>query len=369
MTIEFLRPDGTPEPVPEELLDVGPPRRPRRRMLVAVVVAGTVLLVAGILASVLRGGGHAAHPGAQLTHPEFVTGPAVVVTPGLSVSVDIPSSAPAVEVDGTVVAAAGGRLWWQLLDGTLSSSSDIDEADGYSLVADPAQHRVWALLNRSRPEIVVASSTGPARQFTFDMPGLAGAAVLDGQLYVTTDTGVSGVDTAGFGYSTRATPVRGGWGIAADPSRHRLLLMDSTGGQATLRAQRPTDARPEAQAALPIGKGSVVVVGGDIWAAGYGTDGAVLARLDPASLRVVAVSPAADELGPGAEVVGVGRHVLLVRSGGGGDGLWCVDARSGAIDEKWSSVPGAVAAGPDGGYELTGTRDAPKLLTGGRCPG
>lgn len=338
----------------------------RQPIAVSALVLLVALVVAGVLASVLRGGG--SKPAAAPTHPAIIS----VAEQPPPTAIDIPSESPAVELDGQLTTVFAGRLWWTSLDGVSSGASSIDASDGYLLVPDLAQHRVWVLLpGMTQAEIVAVSTRDSRRQFAFDFsPGLSGGAILDGRLYASSTHGVSAVQSSGFGYSTQITPLRGNWSMAADPSRHRLLLTDLSGATASVRAQRPTDPHPEAQATLPFGKGWVVVTGGgQIWAAGYGNHGAVLARLDPTTLRVVAQSPAAAQLGPGAIVVGTGRESLLVRSGAGGDGLWCVDARTGAVDEAWTAAPGAIAIGPDGGYEFASTGEPPRLLTGGRCPG
>jgi hypothetical protein len=69
----------------------------------------------------------------------------------------------------------------------------------------------------------------------------------------------------------------------------------------------------------------------------------VLQQLDPDTLRPVAASPLAGELGPGALVVAAGTRSLWVRSGGGGDSLWCLDPASGASLQRWS-IGGRVAS-------------------------
>jgi hypothetical protein len=228
---------------------------------------------------------------------------------------------------------------------------------------------VWVLLTGSASEVVLVDSDAtrsPAQQADFRISAqLAGGALLDGRFYVTTDRGVGSLNDQDGSVSW--TPVRGGWSVTADPTRHRLLLVDLDGDHASVRAQRPSDPRPEAQATLPFSKGWVVVAGDQIWAAGYGDHGAVLDRLDPKTLRVVARSPVAAQLGPGAIVVGAGLQALLVRSGSGGDGLWCVDAHTGGLAATWSSVPGGVALGLDGGYQIASTTGPPQLLTGNIC--
>jgi hypothetical protein len=117
---------------------------------------------------------------------------------------------------------------------------------------------------------------------------------------------------------------------------------------------------------LPVGKGSIALVGDAVWVGGYSDSSAKLVRLDLSSLRPVVVSPLSDEVGPGARVVASGNRDFWVREGGGGDSLWCVDAETGRSQQTWH-VAGAVASTRHGALVGSSLGAYPLLLSG--CTG
>ncbi|MDT4982892.1 MAG: hypothetical protein QOF95_382, partial [Pseudonocardiales bacterium] len=49
-------------------------------------------------------------------------------------------------------------------------------------------------------------------------------------------------------------------------------------------------------------------------------------------------------LGGSSWIEAAGDHDIWIRSGGDGDGLWCVDGRTGGILQYWPRVQGAVTS-------------------------
>lgn len=246
----------------------------------------------------------------------------------------------------------------------------------YLLVADAASRRIWVVQSLSRAVTVYEYDPASLVEISvIDIEGdVADAAVLLGDLYLSTDIGVmrfSGPSSGRF----NVTPVRGAQAVAADPSRRRLVLLDVNGRFPRVRAQRPAESEPIVDAKALFVKGGLAVVDGQIWAGGYGIDGAVLVRLDPRTLRPAAHSPLERRLGAGAQIVSAGIHDLLVRGGAGGDALWCVDARSGAAVQSWRHATGPVVLP----QELDDQREAraysvpagttPRVLPRGGCAG
>jgi hypothetical protein len=248
---------------------------------------------------------------------------------------------------------------------TAVAAATSGDGDDYQLLADAAQSRLW-LVRRQTPSVLIAAfdsrSLRPLGEVS--RPGRAtGAALLDGRLYVATDQGLITLSTP-LGGDLRSFASAQPQVIAADPSRHRLVVLtEGTPAKVTiLGVGQPS-------AAAPFGKGDLVVVDGQIWAGGYGSHGAVLVQLDPSTLRPGRHSPLESRLGPGAELVGAGAHDFLVRSGGGGDALWCVDAHSGVVVHSWSQLPGPVALSPYGVFSLADTASSPMRFDSGACVG
>ena len=357
-------------PDEDELLQLGARRGPTRSRVALLVVV--VLAAAGLIAWRLAGSS-SGHPVAtpSSSAPRFVPGPIVASLPPTQV-ITVPTGSPAVEVDGNVFAIFGGTMFTVRPDGSYLTDHAIDDAP-YQLIGDPARHRVWLVtLTPGDFDVRWVDSRRPAAQIGGEVPGLklSEAALLDGTLYgLGTDGVVYRLTAQNNGAGSESTLVRDAFGLTADPQRNRLLITGLRGAYATVRAQSPFAPKPAAIARLPFGKGEVVAAGPQIWAAGYGDHGAVLAQLDPGTLRVLRHSPVESKLGPGAQIAAVGRQVLFVRAGSGGTRLWCVDASTGTVLESWPDAAGAVATGPDGAYLLQAAGMPPELLTGGLCVG
>lgn len=281
----------------------------------------------------------------------------------------VPDDASGVELDGQVFVVLTRMLLITGIDGRSALTVPLPHPDSaYDVLADPARHRVW-LVQRDPLRVDVYRSTGRLDR-SLEVGGTAdGVALLDGDLYVAGSAGVRRIALTGSGLHAAPAGVRPGELIIADAARHRLLFVDHAGAQTSVRAQLPQHARPDGRGGLPVNTTDLVAAGTQIWAAGYdATNAAVLERLDPGTLRPAVHSVLEHRL-PGVLVVAANARELLVRNVAGGEGLWCVDARSGVVDQSWPGLPGAVAVGPDGSYLIAATDQAPRRLTDAACPG
>ncbi|HEU5007228.1 MAG TPA: hypothetical protein VFT67_09660 [Jatrophihabitantaceae bacterium] len=222
----------------------------------------------------------------------------------------------------------------------------LGRAGSYHLVGDAAAHLVWLVAYGGSPTtlLAVGTDTMAVRARVTWPQTVNAAAALNGDLYIVTANAV--VDVSLDRPPVDVARLTGRYlSIAADEARYRLVLFDA----ASLHAVNydPTTRAVRSGPKLPFGKGDVLVDGdGDLWAGGYrftAGGGAVLVRLDPRTLRPVASSPLAGQLGPGALLVASGTSVIWVRSGAGGDELWCLDGRTGRVAQHWHAS-GAVTS-------------------------
>lgn len=246
-----------------------------------------------------------------------------------------------------------GRLAVSDLDGgddgrfAISSTALGGQVDStrLRLVLNPADGVLWA---------VPLGSTGSHLLEGFDPRMLRrvarvrlpypvdGAAVLDGRLYLTYGPELLRVSADRRRLDLAARLVGSGGPLVADPARHRLLYLDYY-NPLSVRSWSPARGSGPA-AALPLTRGQVAVVAATIWVGGFGTSGAVLARLDPRTLRPGRSVAVAANLAPGVLLAAAGDRSLFVRAGGGTDPLWCLDGRTGAVSVRWAYAPGVVAA-------------------------
>lgn len=93
---------------------------------------------------------------------------------------------------------------------------------------------------------------------------------------------------------------------------------------------------------------------------------AALLHVSGAPPTPVDVSPLEGTLGAAALIVASGQRVFWVRSGSGGDDLWCVNAATGRVAQHWN-LTGAVASTAGTAVIATGTGAAALHLSG--CAG
>lgn len=347
---------------PAELLDTRPPR-PGRRILALLLGA---VVVAGLIALAVHRS-HTAHPrptasaAPRPSPPSVSESPVTVLTAGPVVATAVGDSAYAV-VGGAVEAIdlnTGATTVWRAGG---ESNPDVD----YRVLADPQHQRLWVVRSGTgRVEISWFDTTDAAQAGVHVASGsVTGAAVLDGRLYVSTTAGLITLSQTEEIPGPPRLPARPAQVLAADPDRHRLLLAHFVGRRSQLTAARPGDAAPSVRAGADLGKGSLAVVHGRVWLAGFGEHGAVLEQLDPRTLRLSAIDPLAARLGPGAEIEqSAGRH-LLVRGGGGDTRLWCLDAVTGAVAGEWGRVAGTPVLAEGGVYVLGAGRPLQHLAAG-----
>lgn len=214
---------------------------------------------------------------------------------------------------------------------------------------------LWALAPGLRlysidPHTLTAQFLGRPRQ------GMSDAAAMDGHVFLTTNAGVYQEKPGADGALTATLVARGGRSMAADPSRHRLLILDHDDGWA-VHAYVPPTAAVTARAALPFDARSIAVADGAIWVTGVSTGAgahAVLARLDPATLTVDGHSDLGGALGSVPTIVAAGKS-MWVRQAGDDEQLWCVTPGAGTVAQHWSTLPGLVAAA--GGHAFVADGD------------
>jgi hypothetical protein len=345
--IVFVEPDAE-EPSADEVLDVGSPRTLSRRFGVLALV---VVAAAGIAAAVINEDDPKAPAALTRTaSPSTSSSPA----PGQ----DLISGTPK-PVDALI--PAPGRLGFYGLSNERLVAFDLNGArratsapvrsvptDGpeVTLAFDAVNSLVWVI--PVGDDVVGTLEAYDASNLRLavrlQLPDVVDhAAALDGQLYLMTRSGRllrTQPDGRSLETVTRMSDSVGA--MAADPQRHRLLLLIYD-RHVLLRSWVPSGA-PAVSAHLPFGKGDVAVVDGTIWVGGFGKHGAVLAKADPRTLRGARSVPVAAQLGPGALLAGSGEGILFVRSGGQDAPLWCLNAANGVVEERWSGLPGIVAS-------------------------
>lgn len=367
---------GEPEPDrPDDELPTNGPI-PRRIWLIGGVVLA--LLVAGVAITHLGRHGHP--PQAGPAHPAAVSprAPSSVATVGRPAAGGRREQAPATVATPLDVAATPTGAWvlmrtaLQAVDGTRVIRSvpvsGLDEPDSFpQLAVDDQARRLWIVLEGGRDSRMIefdARTLRRLRDVRWDQPVQSAAAYL-GHLYVSTDRGVADL-APGAAAPNFIGGLYGAVGpIAVDPTRHRLVMLD-LGYPTDIWTYRPNHAPVEASQPLALGQPTVAVADGAIWVGGFAVSGAaVLERLDPVTLRPVAQSPLAEELGPGAVIVAAGSRVIWLRSGNGGDALVCADSARGRIEQNWD-VDGAVASTSRGALIATDSGVIAPLLVGCR---
>lgn len=351
--IEFLSDDASPQRADDLAPPAGRRRLPRWAKLVGLAAA-VGLVVAAALSRPDSG-----HPRSAATTPtDAHLGP----HPG-------PIAPPATVQDLAIV----DGTTWQLYPDRLAAPGRVLELLGQldpnsspTLVPDPAHGVLWIVAETSGPGMALEFDAHTLRQLRRYVLGtIAGAAVLDGRLYV-----VSGPYLVALGgtkppRTVAVSPSTAFAGIAADPARDRLVVVDSE-GPAHLWTYRPGGALDPIPVRLPVANGSLAVIGGQIWVGAYegGGGGAVLLHVtEPANGRPARVG----EVGPDALMAGTGAGVVWVRGADpGSNALWCVDARTGRTLQRWD-VEGQVASTT--GLAEVATEDGLRRLALRGCPG
>jgi hypothetical protein len=381
--VEFLHSEPAPDS-DDDLLNNSPGPLPRR-LLVIVGVLVVALAAVGVVLAHRQGSGSHAGSAAASSQPPVPTA-APVGPQGVHPVPPAPLDGTLIDLGAAPVLTVGmaGPRVAVLQDGRLSlvdprTGADLRWAavqtagafDGttFQLVADAPASRLWLVDETSAYALAREFDMTTLRQLrqVRVRGGVQSAAAQGGRLYLGTLTGL--VELGGGAprllLAGRPTVATG------DPARHRVLAMvnDGTGAGVVLSGGgKVAGLRWPATVAGTV-KGTLTVVAGQLWVAGFGRRGAVLERLNPAGLRPRGASPLAPYLGPGAVLVGTGQRVLWVTSAGGGGDLWCVDAHDGAVLRHWSDVSGAVASVVGTAVAVNGVAGQVMRLHLGRCTG
>ena len=265
----------------DDLLEIGPRRRPSRWLSLAVVI----VLAAAVGTQIALRRHTAHHPAAA-----SVTAPAPA---SHTTSVPLPGSSPA-PLD---IAAVGPRVW-ALQGGALTLIDELhirhtirltggelqDVGSTAGLFVDSASNGIWVIGEHARSGRMIefdSETLARIRDIRWSQP-VNNAAVLDGHLLLATDAGVA--DLAPDARVPRlVSGLLGAIGpIAVDRRRDRLIILD-LGYPTTVWTYRPGTNPVQSSFNLPFANGTVQVASGAIWVGGFGGSGAVLDRLDSAA--------------------------------------------------------------------------------------
>lgn len=331
-------------------------RRRHRSTMVAASLAVVAIAAVGSVVGVRHASHHA--PTAKPTSPTPAVSPAHGT---LGTAVDLGQS---LNVDDAVTTADGLYALTSdpdkvvLLDpaGTQVKATADAPTGVPSGLAVGADH-VWAWSqNGHQLRVYDAKTLAVLGDFSTTAAMFSGVTVGDA-LYLTTDQGVklAHVDTAPNGWMVTVEPVAlsgSVYGLAADPSRHRLLVgvmsldaAPSSGFTGMHVVAIDTRTRKVVAQSKPtaFGKESIAVVGDQVWVAGYGdADKQRVLHLDGKTLKVVGSSPAGKDVGPGG-TVWAGSNVVWLRTGAS-EGLSCLDPKTGAVLEQWDTVQGPITS-------------------------
>jgi outer membrane protein assembly factor BamB len=232
------------------------------------------------------------------------------------------------------------------------------------LVSDPGAGLVWLVANG-----FARSYDGRTLQpvSTRWAPPCDNVAAMGGRLFLTVDRDVVEVGP-GLRVPRRIAVTAGPIvALTADPTRNRLILAYVGRPSRVVALVPQPDARASIEQAslLHVNQPTLAVADGQIWLAGY-SGGDALARLDPATLRPVALSSVESALGLGAYLAGAGASTVWVRGAGDDGELRCLDASTGRQLQSWL-VSGRVAAAAP--HALVGTVTGPMELDLARCAG
>lgn len=362
MDVEFLAEDGSVLLAEEDVVEFGGRRVPRWVVVVACALAA--IAVVGVVAGRSRTK-HPAVAGISNTNPvasgrlhaalRLDGGPDAldVLLDGSRLFVLQPTKISRFDLPSKHVADSVG-----LADGSVAAAQSSAR-----LLLDPSDGRLWVVEQGVRPARLLefdAATLRPTRDVTVDV-AIQDAAVMYGHLYLASSAGLDDL-VPGALAPMRLGAVHGSVSaVAADPARRRVLVLDDSSPVAVsvMSAGRVTARRIFGK----LNQGSIAVVGDDIWVAGSGDYGAVMARLDPATLAPLQTSPVALEA-KGLAVSSGARDLWVSATGAG---LWCLDARSGTVLVQWHSATAPVTSRTGAAYVVKKGSVVPLALDG--CAG
>jgi hypothetical protein len=336
----------------EEVLDTGPTRRSRFLRVVPVLALVALIVALAVQSLTTRTSKPRASVPSSASPPPP---PAVLGAPleaagrGASRTSDVVDIA--LGAGSLYIVRIGSFTVYDVGTGKVTTTVRVPELANfvqgplYRAVVDAATDRVWLVrVGGITPADAIEFAAGTlARLGTVRLPGtVQAAAVLAGRVYLATADGVRELRSG----TPRARLIPGTSGfvgyLAADPERQRLLVLNA-GFPTRLAAMRP-DGTESSVVSLPFGGAQVTVTHGVIWAAGIGTSGARIVRLEPATLESTRAASVAAMLGAEPLFVATGSRVMWVRDGVGGTDLWCLDAWTGAVSAHFPGLAGPVAS-------------------------
>jgi hypothetical protein len=373
--VEFLEPpeDDAGEPEPRHAAPLA--RRNHRAKLVAV---GAAVVAAGVaLAVVLHSGGSGkAVAGGQTSagSSSSTSGPEPTPEPTVSTL-----SLPATDAFGphTMDMITLGNLVFALAPSVVGEANrqggqeevrpapnGLNDAGVDGVLRYDDRHRVlWVVVLGGR----AIGSFEPSHLDSlgdFQAPGvIRGAVAMDGRLWFVTANGLYVATPHG-----RITPVPGAHhpytSIAADPLRHSVLTVGGGDGDQLYRWNSDGLVYHKGE---PLLHTTVTVTGGHIWICSFHPRAATaLARLDPATFRILHVGPATFQLGKSGQIAGTFEQRLLLRGDPDGHQLICVDAVTGEQLQQWS-VPDAAVALNERGLLIVSQRHGIESIDADAC--
>jgi hypothetical protein len=358
-SVEFVADDGTVPPADEDMVEFGSRRVPRWVVIVACALAALAVV------SVVAGRSQpkqVAVADAPNTLPVTVGqfGAALKFGGGPPDAIDV-----LIAGDQLFVLRANGINRLALPAARVADSVRLNRHDTATsrLFYDAADNRLWLVEQGVRPAQLLeldAATLRVTRRVSADLT-VRGAAAMFGHLYLASADGLSDLAPGARAPIRMAALAGSVTAVAADPARRRILVLDESSPVAVsvMSAGRVTARRIFGH----LNRGSIAVVGDDIWVGGSGDYGAVMARLDPMTLAPLQTSPVALEAN--AVVVSPGARDLWVSASG--TGLWCLDARTGSVLVQWPTASVPVASRGGAAYVLTGGSVLPLALNG--CAG
>jgi hypothetical protein len=353
--VEFFVDDGPPvkAAIDEDSVDLGQSQVPRWAIvIVSFLVAAVVVALAAQPQDT---------PSAAPTPEPVISHVSPSSTAGLGTPIAIDQAAPVLDLAVTVplFLLQPGHLY-KVTDATaFGVSLDVPGlaplGTSARLVLDAAANRVWVVDGLAGAVIEFDARNLHRLRTVHSTESIRDAAALGGHLYIARSTGVA--DIAPGADAPKVIPALTGYiaSVAADPKRGRLLAL-VLGHGASVQQLTVTGKVQHQQALVPVGGGTLrVTEDGSIWLGGFGSsiDGAVLARLDPNTLEPVLGSPVASRLGPSSWIEAAGDHDIWIRRGGDGDGLWCINGRTGSVLQYWPQVRGSVTSHDGAAFALT----------------
>jgi hypothetical protein len=344
MPVEFL-PEGQDDAAGQ------PPGPADRRRLSTRVVAVVAALALVVVAAVVVGtnGGGSRHPAAKSSSspsPSPSTSPSSTkrATLALPESVAFGPEAEDVLADGDrVFALTPTLIGFAVRDsGTVTVRPTpiglSNQAGHGKLVPDLTNRIIWVVAIGGNAIGAYDTDHLDTLANTLLPYRIRGAVAMDEKLYLTTDHGLWSAEAGPMAPEQISRTARFG-AITANLADHQILVADR---RSPSRLHVLTSYGAEMVAPLPVAPADSLAVAGDaIWVTGSSAGQARVVRLDSSTLKARELSSLTPPLGSRAQIVGAYGNELLIRSTPGRT-LYCTDATTGALKQKWTVPRGAV---------------------------